>query len=446
MARYEVQKIVCENCGRQHKVKIYDVVDVRRDPKLKKKVIKDELQLSRCPFCGEFTRLDYDLTYIDPSNMITITLANTKDMYHEALETLDPRLLDEDDPEDVLLKAYLENSVRRIVRNSTQLAEKALIFDKGLDDRVIEIIKVIYAKLKENDGIEDMVFNIGEFSDGSTEMCFLPLKDGVMQNDPYPLKESTYLLTENEYMDLFTSFPNTNLEVDRDWAEAFLDYAGEMQAEEHEVDEDAKFVNEVMNKYYAVMDDEPEAAKVIKENWEEVMNRVLKKWDTEKDGRPTLEDLENDDYETYLGNWLGDIDMTLGNAKEHAFRMDFSENLLNVLDLSDDPLMYYNTRRSYMESLGEVQGFDKMMNYLYDWKKEDSDSAYLAATEIFEYEMNQQPEKAYELAKEYMYMPLKKSCDDWLFDSCENIFSEYNDQKRLKEIKKRRKEKIRFYE
>ena len=371
MARYEVQKIVCENCGRQHKVKIYDVVDVRRDPKLKKKVIKDELQLSRCPFCGEFTRLDYDLTYIDPSNMITISLANTKDMYHEALETLDPRLLDEDDPEDVLLKAYLENSVRRIVRNSTQLAEKALIFDKGLDDRVIEIIKVIYAKLKENDGIEDMVFNIGEFSDGSTEMCFLPLKDGVIQNDPYPLKESTYLLTENEYMDLFTSFPNTNLEVDRDWAEAFLDYAGEMQAEEHEVDEDAKFVNEVMNKYYAVMDDEPEAAKVIKENWEEVMNRVLKKWDTEKDGRPTLEDLENDDYETYLGNWLGDIDMTLGNAKEHAFRMDFSENLLNVLDLSDDPLMYYNTRRSYMEYLGEVQGFDKMMNYLYDWKKED---------------------------------------------------------------------------
>ena len=53
MARYDIEKITCPSCGKTFPVKVYDRIDVKRDPKLKKKVIHGTMFAEHCPHCGE---------------------------------------------------------------------------------------------------------------------------------------------------------------------------------------------------------------------------------------------------------------------------------------------------------------------------------------------------------------------------------------------------------
>ena len=79
----------------------------------------------------------------------------------------------------------LENSIKnyefRVVKDTNKLAEKIKIFDEELDDRVIEIIKIInrsfFLKKYPEKEIEEILFN--KNSEGSYVAQFL-IKDGTV--------------------------------------------------------------------------------------------------------------------------------------------------------------------------------------------------------------------------------------------------------------------------
>lgn len=135
---------VCSKCGKQHIVEIHKSVNVASDPELKGKVLSGELFLWECPACGQKNLMSYDL------------------LYHDPVEKFMVWMLPGGEPEGPQ-KTAIMNQARamgdyrlRIVANAGDLIEKVMIFDAGLSDRCIELVKFISGE--EMPGVENLHF------------------------------------------------------------------------------------------------------------------------------------------------------------------------------------------------------------------------------------------------------------------------------------------------
>lgn len=223
MARYDIEKITCPSCGKTFPVKIYDRIDVKRDPKLKKKVIHGTMFAEHCPHCGEKIRMVYDAMYADPVYRITIALAATDDFYKQAVKEMEKENALRNAKDDIV-RDYLNEATLRIVRDDMQLAEKVLIFDNDLDDRVIELLRLVHLTSQQatNPEVTDMLFNIGQTRDGHTQMCFLPMIGRDIVNTPIVLSNLNYSRTADKYYHALQEYKESDLEVNRAWAEKFF--------------------------------------------------------------------------------------------------------------------------------------------------------------------------------------------------------------------------------
>ncbi len=435
MPKYIIDRIPCPECGRMQKVRLYPQLDVTFDRKLKASVLNHSLFLTKCSSCRTEISLEYNASYMDSSKGIHIALARDNDAYHRALEDLNPDL--SQDFEDEESREVYRSFSRRIVRDSFTLAEKALILDSGMDDRIIEILKYVIWKMKENElsDAERLLFNIGFYSNGEKQLCFLPMENGEIQNKPIPFSETLYMQMEMEYEGIMSGYQNNNLEVDQDWAEDFLEYADPfIKKSEGQMNE----LELLIDQYYA-LDEEEDKAAFLKEHWESTFRSILDRWYETHTEKPSVEDLDETCCDGFL-NWIGDIEIDLLNAKADRQLMDWCTEMLEELDYSDDPLEYHNLRRSYMEVLERDQGWPMAKEYLEQWKKEEPEDPYVIATEIDRCREHGELDEALSLAGKYLHMPLTDFYQIWLYDSIGNLYMDLGLTEKQKELEKLYKE------
>lgn len=144
------EKITCPNCGTTDSVTIYSSVNVTQHPELKEAVLTGELFIFTCPNCGAQTRLDYDVLYHDMEKQIMIqkTQENGISMHQLNVSTMFS-----------LTNGRVGNYTVRYVTSYSELVEKILLFDAGLDDRVYYLMVAQYANklLSENVDFDDLV-------------------------------------------------------------------------------------------------------------------------------------------------------------------------------------------------------------------------------------------------------------------------------------------------
>lgn len=88
----------------------------------------------------------------------------------------------------------------RVVHSQNQLREKAYIFDMGLDDRVVEIMKVMMvAHLSQTNPDLEVGDIFLEITKGKPERFVIRLKNGVLGNSPFSQK--VYDAVKAEYID-----------------------------------------------------------------------------------------------------------------------------------------------------------------------------------------------------------------------------------------------------
>lgn len=88
----------------------------------------------------------------------------------------------------------------RVVHSQNQLREKAYIFDMGLDDRVVEIMKVMtVAHLSQTNPDLEVGDIFLEITKGKPERFVIRLKNGVLGNSPFSQK--VYDAVKAEYID-----------------------------------------------------------------------------------------------------------------------------------------------------------------------------------------------------------------------------------------------------
>lgn len=153
---------VCQKCGASHEVTVYKSINVAENPELKEKVLSGELFLWECPHCSGGNLIGYEC------------------LYHDPLEKYMVWMLPFGTPESAQKEAIM-NQARamgdyrlRTVKSAGELMEKVMIFDAGLSDRCIELVK--FVALKEMPGVTNLHF----YRMQDDVMVFSGVRDGKM--------------------------------------------------------------------------------------------------------------------------------------------------------------------------------------------------------------------------------------------------------------------------
>lgn len=148
----------CPRCQKQSRFTVWQSINVDLDPLLKKQVMDGSLFVFHCPFCGFSQEVGYSVLYHDQRNRYMIWWIpeeeNGKQQYNV-----------------VELNQYartLPGYRLRLVPSFNRLREKIYIFDCGLDDRAIEILKrYVWSAYLEDQGIQiSLVFFSDSYQEG----------------------------------------------------------------------------------------------------------------------------------------------------------------------------------------------------------------------------------------------------------------------------------------
>ena len=159
MTRFHKALVQCPFCASDEEVVIWDLIDVGEDPDLRERLLTKGCQVLYCQNCGEESILAEPLTYVDPRRRLVIAwrpeleevpgAAEGQDApdAEEALLNLPPGLdLDQLPRIDALVAAADEQGRGpwrlRLVATYNDLLEAIHCFDAGLDDRVLEVVKL----------------------------------------------------------------------------------------------------------------------------------------------------------------------------------------------------------------------------------------------------------------------------------------------------------------
>ena len=124
----KAKSIKCPKCGKANKITLWGTVIADKNPKIKNKILRNELFIYRCNECGNTHMLAWPMAYIDNEKRFVVYLAPQT----MALVELN-LMLAQNDPH--------PGFKVRITENLEDFIDKVRYLDMGLDDRVIELMK-----------------------------------------------------------------------------------------------------------------------------------------------------------------------------------------------------------------------------------------------------------------------------------------------------------------
>ena len=148
------QMILCPHCHRTAYFNIWNSINTKTHPETYGQVRNLSLFRFCCPYCGQTSTINYSFLYHQMENGLMIyyipedeEVNNTRKL----LENVSAGTSQDDksdsgsdtEADDRLLENALARYRYRIVRTHEEFLEKLAIFDSGLDDRIVELAKVI---------------------------------------------------------------------------------------------------------------------------------------------------------------------------------------------------------------------------------------------------------------------------------------------------------------
>ena len=118
-----IKDIICPQCGVSQKYRLYTSINARENPELKRMALEETVFDWRCERCGYFAAMAYPFLYLDPDARYGICV--TPGGSGQPVEPTEA----------------VKDFVKRRVKNLAELKEKILIFDNGLDDVAVEVVK-----------------------------------------------------------------------------------------------------------------------------------------------------------------------------------------------------------------------------------------------------------------------------------------------------------------
>ncbi len=219
-------EIKCPQCGRTEKIKIWESVNTKISPLAKEKILRNELFKFHCANCGHEAIMEYDCLYHDMDKKLLVYLIpnykieDIADLRNRIDESV--RVLENRKDTDKKYKELKNGYTYRIVKNSAELTEKIRIFDSGLNDMAVEIVKFLFAGHLQKNSPERKVREI-VFLIENGQQAFLALSENSDASG-YTFPKELYHSVMEECGGTFREEEERQiLAVDSQWAKRILD-------------------------------------------------------------------------------------------------------------------------------------------------------------------------------------------------------------------------------
>ena len=206
-----IDTISCPHCGHKQNITIWGVVDASVNTKTKQKILNGTFFEQICKSCGEPHLVSYPMLYEDKANRLMIYHNTTQLGISNAQEAIDSRRKVVAEKDDMRI---------RIVTSPNYLREKLRIFEMGLDDRIVEVVKALVleklCKEKDLGPVEDVLCWVHNNGDMDIDVF-------AEQTGSVTVNKSFYSYVEGKVKrQLDEQYPNPS-EVNLGFAIEFLD-------------------------------------------------------------------------------------------------------------------------------------------------------------------------------------------------------------------------------
>lgn len=209
MSRKSTETLNCPKCGHANDFIIWHSLNGDLNPEAKQQLFEDSLFHFDCRNCGEKITVDYGMLYHDMTHRVMIYYVDENSVA-QAQQTMS---------DGAKMMGMEEHGYRyRIVTNRNSLREKARIFDHNLDDRMVEIIKLVYyAKACDqfpDETITDVYFWV---DDGKYILEFICDKPLIAE-----IADSEYNSIKEDFIERLEGADDKETIIDMQWALNFM--------------------------------------------------------------------------------------------------------------------------------------------------------------------------------------------------------------------------------
>ena len=145
MSQSSLISLTCPNCGHAQEFTSWHSINVSLDPDKKTALKNGTLTRFTCVQCGHESELNYPMLYHDPAHQFMIWMRADGTGGDTDLGEL-------------LVGDFLNRYRLRLVSSRNELVEKIHVFDEGLDDRFLELFKVVVQENNKNLPEGDLLF------------------------------------------------------------------------------------------------------------------------------------------------------------------------------------------------------------------------------------------------------------------------------------------------
>lgn len=179
------QSIKCPACGLLQDMTVWDSITVKDSPDLKKDLLGGKINIFKCSSCSHSGLVPTPMLYHDEEKKLMISFSPCND------ENLKARLHEnicETSKMSGELETYEEYNLR-FVSEYNSLLEKILIFDANLNDKAIEVIKLLILS-QEPDKQDQRMCVFGKKEGDNLEFMIQDTKENMVYTSAVPT--STY--------------------------------------------------------------------------------------------------------------------------------------------------------------------------------------------------------------------------------------------------------------
>lgn len=214
MSRKIMATFICPHCNNEVAIQIWESVNVDLNPEQKGKILNGKFFDFTCEHCRTTTKVLFSCLYHDMTHQFMIYLVGNQTEADKAVKMFYDLPINDD-------KTFADYQVR-ITTDDNVWREKAIIYDSGYDDRIVEIVKLFYlGNLKEqypNLNVRRVFFSPEKTNNGFV-LEFLCQDDNFFTAE---IPNDFYRKVEKAYHSKIQQERIYQFNVDTDWAMKIL--------------------------------------------------------------------------------------------------------------------------------------------------------------------------------------------------------------------------------
>lgn len=175
------QNVRCPQCGQMSEVTVWNMITVSDSADLKQDLLSGRVNMFRCASCSHTALMPTPMLYQDDEKRLLISFSPCSEPLLKA------QLYDnvcKSSKESGELEKF-EGYNLRFVTDYNELLEKILIFDNGLSDKTIEVLKLMILS-QDLEKSADRVCRFGKIENGALEFMIYDMKENQTYTSNVP--------------------------------------------------------------------------------------------------------------------------------------------------------------------------------------------------------------------------------------------------------------------